>query len=202
MGEQSTLVIRDRIHECGDGRVREMHHIEALVVHRISLVGIGIPDDELDGPGMCAAFQDPRKLGGYTGNRNPYSLLVRYPEGVIEQCTPLREVTAHAAAWNSRSIGMAVVGDFRKHHPDPRQWDRALLLAAAVSQALNLRIVGHTELGSSGTHDPTKQCPGRLWPMSAFRAQVAGLISRNRGDLGTIAAALSLLASAGAILGG
>jgi len=198
----STLMIHDRVAECSDGNVETIEHIEALVMHRISLVGLGIPDEQLDGPRMCAAFQDPEKLGGYTGDENPYPLLVRFPEGVIEQLMPLREVGKHAAAWNSKAIAIAVVGDFRKHHPDPRQWNRALLLAAVLSQALDLRILGHDELGAGGSKDPAKRCPGRFWPMPAFRAQVAETVSNNRGDLGSQGSALSLLARAGATLGG
>lgn len=202
-GPRSTLVVRDRINECSDGNVRfhQPGAIELTTMHRISLTGLRIPDDELDGPVMCAAFQDPKKLGGYTGDENPYPFLVRAPEGMIEQLTPLREITAHARAWNSRAVAIAVVGNFNFHEPDRRQWDAAVLLAAAISQALGVPICGHDEL-EGASRDPAKRCPGRLWRMSMFRADVAQLIKNNRGDLGTADAATSLLARAGVTFGG
>jgi hypothetical protein len=196
-------MIRDRTEECRDRSYQAIDpaRLAALVIHRISLEALGIPDEHLDGPAMCAAFQDPRKVGGYTGNENPYAALVRCPEGVIDQCTPLLEVGKHAAAWNERAIGVAVAGDFRKRQPHDRQWHNAVLLAAVLSQAFDLRIVGHDEL-AGGSRDPDKRCPGPLWPMDRFRVQVREVIKNNRGDLGTQSAAQSLLARAGAIYGG
>lgn len=197
------LMIRDRTRECSDRRVRILQRVDAIVIHRISLEDLDIPDAHLDGPRMCAAFQDPAKLGGYTGRENPYALLVRHPEGMIEQCTPLKEVGAHAKAWNKKAIGVAVVGDFRKLAPTSNQWHGTALLAATLSQSFGgVPVLGHTELGPRATRDQSKRCPGALWPMDEFRRRVVEIIRNNRGDLGDQHTALSLLARAGAILGG
>lgn len=203
MRRTSTLMIRDRTRECGDGRVtiNPRDQLRYLVIHRISLTALGIDDRDLDVVTMCKAFQDPRKVGGYTGNQNPYALLVRNPEGFIEQATPLLERGAHAAAWNPQTIGIAIAGDFRNKRPDPRQWHRAVLLAAAISQAFSVGVVGHDEL-PGGSRDRDKRCPGRYWPMILFRSEIKDLIAHNGGDLGTKAAAMSLLARSGAVLGG
>lgn len=199
----STLSIRDRTAECSDRECKLLSYsaVRVIAIHRLHLRGVDIADDHLDAPTMCREFQANPKLSRYTGKQNPYALLIRAREGMIEQCTPLLEMGAHAGVWNDDAIGIAVVGDFRTEHPTSQQWHRAMLLAATLSQAFEARILGHDEL-AGGSRDKAKECPGRLFPMPAFRAQIRDLIRNNRGDLGTPAAAHNLLARAGARYGG
>jgi hypothetical protein len=196
-------MIRDRTAECRDRKLHLLspEQIRYIAIHRIHLRVLGIEDDDLDGPTMCRAFQTVPELIEATGGQNPYAFLGRAREGVIDQCTPILEMGAHAAVWNDDAVGIAVVGDWRDEGPTSGQWHNTKLLAGALSQALSARIVGHDEL-PGGSKDPDKACPGRRWPMDAFRADVAELVRNNRGDLGLPGAAKSLLARAGAVFGG
>lgn len=138
-----------------------------------------IPDDDLNGSVLVERFTDERRVsrakrdwrdrpGSYTGGRGPYPLLIR-TDGVIDQTAELFEVTPHARAWSWRAIGVAVVGDFRNHKPTEAQWNTSVRLAALLI-AWGTNQSGHTELPGASS-DPSKECPGKLFPMGLLREQ-------------------------------
>ncbi len=139
-----------------------------LVVHRIG--------KELgnDAAALTIAFRDTNKLaaGFNTGGRMPYHFVIG-EDGTTEQCIPLDRTGAHAMKWNSKSIGIACIGDFRLHEmPDAQK--RALIDLCSMLRLLiaGVQIIGHTDLPESTT-DPLKICPGKKLDMPTVRMLVA-----------------------------
>jgi hypothetical protein len=198
----TTLHLRNRTEECRDRRRRllSIEDIRVIAVHRLHLRRLGIADRDLDGPTMCRLFQTNDELHRVTRGENPYAVLGR-TGGLLDQCTPLLEMGAHASVWNDDAIGVAVVGDWRTETPPPATWHSVKLLVAALSVAFDARVMGHDEL-SGGSRDRRKECPGDLWPMDSFRSDISDTIRANRELLGSTEAARQMLVSAGAVIGG
>jgi hypothetical protein len=159
---------------------RERHEdIEGITIHRIG--------DTLgkDGYEITRAFRNREKYqaGWYTGGRVPYTFLI-LPDGAIDQMLPLWDVGPHALRWSSKSIGIACLGDFRKHEPTPAQWISACELSAALYLWINggAWIKGHDEL-QGGSSDPTKSCPGARWSMQNFRRDTFELVNDMEANL-------------------
>lgn len=163
--------------------------IKAKLIHRISFAaddgGIywndvtPIPDDELTGPLVAQKFLDTRRVdpsgkhwgdrpGRYTGGCSPYQFLER-TSGVFDQLSEVGETTAHASVWNIKALGIAVVGDFRKHQPTPAQMD-ALIPFSALWISYGLDLYGHTEAPGASS-DPGKECPGDMLSMELLRCE-------------------------------
>lgn len=187
------IVVNNRIAECDDGKSRRLSlaNLTQTAVHRISFAGddggghfddvAPIPDERLDGPAMAARFHDRRRVskfkrhwadrpGSYTAGQTPYALLL-LADGEVDQCLAISDYGPHARRWSSACISLAAVGDFRGHAPTPAQWETAVSLCALL-HSWGAPPVGHTELPRSSS-DPSKQCPGRMWPMGSFRVEVA-----------------------------
>lgn len=111
-------------------------------------------------------FQNHPHLGG-TGGENPYHIVVDFDK--IFQCMALKECGVHARRWNSRSIAVAVRGDFSIDHPTPYQKEAVRSLCAILSAFLGrFDIMGHTELAYA-SNDPMKVCPGKFLYMDNIR---------------------------------
>lgn len=99
-----------------------------------------------------------------------YNYLIR--QGKVIQGRPDWAIGSHAAGtlnrrrvgWNSKSIGVALVGDYREGYPPPAQM-RAFfrLLVDILEKYPDVRILGHkdamAEVGLPGHTD----CPGSDW---------------------------------------
>ena len=76
---------------------------------------------------------------------------------------------------NRKSLGVCFVGNFDTKKPDPQQWELGVRLCASICKVLNLdvsHIVAHRDYAEY------KTCPGRMFDMGMFRADV--LIEINR----------------------
>lgn len=126
----------------------------------------------------------------------PYGMVIprNQPEGksvVIEQCFPLNHIGPHAFKMNTASYGIAVVGDFRKEKPTPKQtaaccWI-ALRLFDKLQQTANrdLLITTHGNVNNA-TSDPNKLAGGRdACPGDLFNPTLV-LIRRALGKAGKI----------------
>ena len=177
------LQVIDRIREADDGRYKRLSLPEKIVVHRIG--------PELDcrvndchycqteyadtnrshsfALHVCRWFQTHPRLG-MTGGENPYHFIIDFDK--TEQALCLDECGAHARRWNSKSIAIAVRGDFNHKHPTAYQKSALYHLCCILSLHLQkIDIWGHTELPSA-TKDPMKRCPGVYLRMEQFRAAV------------------------------
>ena len=156
------------------GHSRALTAIDAAVLHRIHM---GDPDND-NAESIALAFD---KLG----QRMPYTFIVPSAQPssdlvIVEQACPLWAKTGHALAWNDRSVGIGVVGDFRKTKPTVKQKAAILWLCLRLQDVctphLKLRrgtntdflVTVHGAL-TTGTRDPQKliggkeECPGPLF---------------------------------------
>lgn len=179
--ENSVLTIKDSTQLLDDGnrRYRGLGHIEGIIIHRIS------PALGLNALELTKSFMQTNKYeaGYYTGGRMPYTFVCTL-DGIVEQAKSLLIVTPHAKKYNRTHLGIAVIGDFRLHHPLKLQWKSTLLLCKALFDTLGwpLPVYGHTELaGASG--DQQKECPGQFWPMDQFRDELSQLV-HNQSSIG------------------
>ena len=121
-----------------------------------------------------------------TGHCMPYTHVIRR-DGRIEQAIPWTQVGPHAAAWNTRSASVAVVGDFRREKPTAEQWDSLVWIATVASLLIGGAdgIYGHDELDGS-RRDVSKACPGKLLSMQLLRGSVRERILRLCHDAGMV----------------
>ncbi len=157
------------ISQCDDGK----HHtrtplldIDTIAVHRI---GKSIGEDAIT---ICRRFIDDPEVAKYTGGEVPYGWIIGVG-GTIWQCLPISEVGAHARRWNKQAIGVACIGDFRKHEMPDVQYGPLIQLLAALQFGFprDLEIKGHDELPGASA-DPRKKCPGDKLPMHGVRGAV------------------------------
>jgi hypothetical protein len=156
-----------------EGKPLRLWQVRHIVVHRLSLAGIGIPDEELTGKQIIESFRDPN-LG--TGGRPPYHAAI-LQDTTIEQMLPLAVTGSHAINYNWCSWGVCVIGNTTLRPPRPGQVE-SLIAACRVLACANggLSIEGHTDLpGASG--DPNKVCPGHLMPLDVVRSNALTCVS-------------------------
>ncbi len=152
--------------------------IDRIIVHRIE---VSQEDPSFgDYPSEVIRFFATHPIGQKaTGGNMPYPLLVD-AEGIVTQCLPLGLVSMHARKFNPRSIGLALVGDFRTKPPTSAQRLTLVCVGAHLLHRLGLpteAICGHDGL-DGGSADPAKECPGRHLPMEALRADIAAVRAR------------------------
>jgi len=177
------LHVVNQIRSADDGRYKALLRPEKIVVHRVG--------PELDcrvndchyckteyadtnrshsfALHTCRWFQTHPRIG-MTGGENPYHLIIDFDK--TEQVLCLDEGGAHARRWNSKSLAIALRGDFNYKHPTPYQKSALYQLCCLLSLYLGtIDIWGHTELPSA-TKDPMKRCPGGYLRMEQFREAV------------------------------
>ncbi len=84
------------------------------------------------------------------------------------------------ADFNSRSIGICMVGNFDLIPVPVPQWALALHLVRKLQSVFHIpteRIFGHREAIAAAGVTPYKSCPGKLADMDAFRRDLAWSIS-------------------------
>lgn len=172
--------IENRIADCFDGRGDPLSTAAVwyLVIHRL---GAELGDDAAV---IARAFRNttPDGAGYGTGGRMPYHFLV-FPDGRVAQCLPLDRAGAHAMKWNSKSIGIACLGDFRLH-PMPSVQESSLIDLCSMLRLLvaGVQMIGHTDLPESST-DVLKVCPGKEINLSLLRAKTAARTIALSADL-------------------
>jgi N-acetyl-anhydromuramyl-L-alanine amidase AmpD len=87
-----------------------------------------------------------------------YHYVIR-KDGTTERGRPRNNIGAHAQGFNSRSIGINIVGDFEQSTPNPAQVESAAMLIAELSNIYCLTptpetVVGHHDLMAT-------TCPGQ-----------------------------------------
>ena len=165
------LKFTDVIKQCDDGkhRTREpLTDIDTIAVHRI---GKSLGEDAIT---ICRRFIDDPEVAKYTGGEVPYAFIIGVgPGSTIWQCLPISEIGAHARRWNKQAIGVACIGDFRKHDMPDVQYAQLIKLLACLQFGFprDLEIKGHDELPGASS-DPNKKCPGDKLSMRAVRRSV------------------------------
>jgi N-acetylmuramoyl-L-alanine amidase len=88
-------------------------------------------------------------------------------------------VGAHAYAYNDKSIGICLAGNFDIHTPSKEQLKSLSKLCIFLLHVYNLSIIhilGHREL-----KDVTKSCPGKNFNMGQFRESIKLQLPKNKG---------------------
>jgi hypothetical protein len=96
----------------------------------------------------------------------PYPIVIR-TNGIVDQCCYLTDITPHAARWNLEGLGIALVGDFRRHPVSIAQ-KHSLIELCYRFLAMGISLHGHSEL-KGGTLDVNKSCPGAYLNMDRIR---------------------------------
>lgn len=179
------MLIKNLINECNQNNYKEINrkHNDFFVIHRISRAYdepnkhfpdvSPVSDNQLTGPIVAEWFTDKRRVnrntkhwadrpGVVSNGKMPYHLVITV-SGEIHQCKPLSSIGCHAAGYNGRSIGLAIVGNFTKHKPTNNQIDTTGLLCRLFSEC-GYRVVAHDWLKNSSI-DINKRCPGPLFPL-------------------------------------
>lgn len=163
------MLVENHIAACRDRRRVELRpeQRKGWCTHRILLPGC--PDAQ----SIAAAFKDRRQFaaGSYTGGEMPYSIIVT-ADGRVQQALELCEFGPHALdRWSKRYVGVAAVGDFRKHSPAPMQWEALARVCALLALWTgDAEGIGHTAIRYDWDG---KVCPGRFLSMTTLRAAVA-----------------------------
>lgn len=132
--------------------------IDTVMFHRIG--PCLRPGQRLTGAADIAAWfhENPETIGS---PHMPYTFVIT-DAGVIEQALPILVKSPHAAAWNKRAVGIAVIGDFRNAQPPDAQKQACVYLLRRIMYTIGrpLKVVGHTSVPGATT-DPDKICPGK-----------------------------------------
>jgi N-acetylmuramoyl-L-alanine amidase len=99
----------------------------------------------------------------------------------IFQGRPILIPGAHTkdGGFNARSIGVCLVGNFDLAPPPADQWGMGLRLVRALIRLTGIErsaVIGHWEAQrvAGVPEGRRKSCPGRLFDMTRFRAELAG----------------------------
>lgn len=155
-------------------RQRDLQRIDTIAIHR---AGGG------EWPPSVERLVDAL-IQYWPGGRIPYHMMVE-ANGRIVQLLDFGDVGAHARAYNVPAIGIAAIGDFRAHEPEPAQWYATVDAAVHVMLTLRrrLRVSGHVPgLGPKATTHGAP-CPGACWPMDRFCVHVGDELERVAPDL-------------------
>ena len=147
---------------------RKVQYIRYCLVHRA-----GGPDWPTDAVELAHAL-----LPHWPGNALPYWAMVE-PSGRVVVGLDLEHRAAHAASWNSTSLGIAAIGDFRHHQMPDEQRAALVRLIGWAGQRLGFdyrAVYGHTEAPGTPTKHLKKQCPGRFANMILLRSQLMKVI--------------------------
>ena len=167
----------------------KLSQVNLLVVHRI--------DKELEGRQINGAADVAEAFSLHpeykTGLQMPYNFIVRQ-DGVCEQALAVTDAGMHSLKYNHTSIGLALIGDFRKHPPTEAQLDALQSFcfmwvqncwARGIFLPVSELIKGHDEL-PSGSVDSGKACPGKHLDMDELREDVASKLTGEMFAVGVL----------------
>lgn len=187
--------IESIIDQVYDGRPdeRSVDELVGVMVHRVGIdhqTGVVLGYDARP---ICDAFlgRVPKwaEVAKATGSQNAYTLLIGGDCGPLEldgkiwQALPLDEKGHHARRFSAPYLGVACIGDFRRHigsTPSRRQRSSLVSVVSDLCLALGFGaadVVGHGEIRGAhgGEKAPGKPaaCPGDLLDMGELRSVVA-----------------------------
>jgi len=165
------------IRKCGEPHPgeRDISELRYIVIHRFGSHELGWYDEHgitNTAEGVAKFYQQNPEACAATGGQMPYAFVIGM-FGSAWQARHITDVSPHARRFNQTGIGIAFLGDFRMLPPPREQWNMGVDLCAALLRMWpHLQIVGHTNLGKHATSTPGKQCPGRLFEVTDFAAEV------------------------------
>lgn len=174
------MIVQNCISECNDGRERilDLSQRVVAVIHRTETGRNAFEISE--------QYRTNDAAGRITGYQMPYTFVIS-PEGVIEQALKLSDYGPHARAWNSKGVGIGVIGDFRRHGVPTAQYQSLVALCSCLAAWMDgaKSIYGHDELRDSMA-DSGKQCPGPKLDMRMLRADVKHELTGRLTDAGFV----------------
>lgn len=165
------------------GPRRPTRNIDTVMLHRIGpTLGPAPAGSAVE---IAAWFREHPEVLGTT--MMPYTFVIP-PDGKTEQAVWVSMRTPHGRSWNTRAIGVALVGDFRRQPPTDQQVDAAAALVIRLQDALRhpLAVYGHTmwhPLPHQTTTTPGKDCPGKHFE-AAYREILAQVKACGQVHLG------------------
>lgn len=167
------MKVHNRILECLDDTHKVGLDWQGSVIHRYGVPGVH------DAKGIAAR----ERMDNNVGRKMAYHLVIS-PDGVIEQALPFDVVGWHARSHSRKMIGIACIGDFRRHEMPDAQWESLvwfLTHAAITNRKINFTF--HDFL-PAGSNDLNKQCPGKMLDYGKLVDQVKSEMERvGRGAL-------------------
>lgn len=156
-------------------RSRRIEDIRYVVLHRFGSHDLDWYDEQGITPtakGVAEFYQRNPEAASATGGQMPYPFVIGLGGGAW-QARRITDIAPHARRFNRAAIGMAFLGNFNLLPPTREQWEMGIDLCASLLRMWpHLQIVGHTQLGADATGTPGKQCPGRLFDVTDFAAEV------------------------------
>jgi len=95
-------------------------------------------------------------------------------DGHIQQGRADNQVGAHCPGWNSKSIGICLIGHFDAYEPTTKQWDS---LVDACTRLCLRHGFDYQSIFGHGEVRPTR-CPGAHLSMDRLRSEVAPRVRR------------------------
>ena len=166
VGRPEILDIADELprHRRRRYRRRKLSSIRYIVVHHGAAMGDGLSR-------IRAYARYHVESLGWPGIGYHFAVA---KDGTIYRTQPLDVVSYHVGGYNSKSVGVVLVGHYDIEDPPPEQMASARHLCAWLCEELGLppeNVRGHREF--PGVH---KTCPGLKVEMASFREGVRRLL--------------------------
>ena len=140
-------------------RRRRTRTISEILVHRF---GPSIEGRWVRGAvDLADEFAKVAELRAEFSGGRVYDLVVT-SEGAVEQWIPLSEYGAHALDLSATTVGIAVLGDFRREAPTEPQWSALVWCVGMLRGAYQCGVTGHGNR-PAGTRDREKLVGGVRW---------------------------------------
>lgn len=97
------------------------------------------------------------------------------PDGRVIQCREDHEGACQSRGYNTKAIGILMVGNFDISYPSRIQWDALVDLVKRITYAHNIpadNIIGHREIYGMRGMEPERSCPGWKFDMDRLRKEV------------------------------
>lgn len=174
------MKIVNQIVACSDGilRPRNLDDVTSVMIHRI---GPFLGSTEAKNAVAISKWFQMHE-DAHTGREMPYTFVIG-KDGTTEQALALGDIGPHAKKFNKPAVSVAFIGDFREVAPSSEAFHAGVELVSELISWIGcgtLGIYSHSELIAQGaSSDRTKQCPGHLFSMNAFRSEVQLYASGN-----------------------
>lgn len=171
-------------------QMRSLDSISGILVHRVGVNGRTGAVIGYDAESICAAFTGRRptwaQVASATNSQNPYTFYIGghgQHDGMIWQALDLQEIGWHARSYSRKSVGVAMIGDFRSSvdcYPTSAQMESLIWLLSGLSTVLlDVEIGGHGEIpeahGGEKAPGAPDACPGDLVDMDGIRSTVRAM---------------------------
>ncbi len=146
---------------------------------RIRFVVIHTEGDRVNSDTSVAAIRKfhtaPVASGGNGWRDVGYNLWIRM-NGLVEMGRPFDLIPAHAAGFNTNSIGVGLAGDGNVADFTLAQYDSLFEVSWLLASRFGVpwaHFIGHREVERFGAPPPHKTCPGLKVDLDRFRAMLA-----------------------------